>query len=48
MGEVGGGLLQRGSGCDMEDSDGGGKIQLTPFHAFLQTSTSSLKHMARE
>lgn len=25
------GELQRGSGCDMKYSDGGGKIQLTPF-----------------
>lgn len=27
----GGGAPQRGSGCDMKYSDGGGKIQLAPF-----------------
>lgn len=38
------GELQRGSGCDMKYSDGGGKIQLTPF--FLWTGASFLQHMA--
>lgn len=35
MGEVGERRrrgVQSGSGCDMEYSDGGGSIQLTPFH----------------
>lgn len=33
--EGGVGALQNGSGCDVEYSDGGGRIQLTPFHAFF-------------
>lgn len=43
--------VRSGSGCDVEYSDGGGKIQLTPFHPFfffLQPLASSLKHMGRE
>lgn len=37
-------------GCDIEYSDGGGRIQLTPFHAlfFLQPLASSLKQMGVE
>lgn len=42
-GEKGG--LQSGSGCDMEYSDGGGRIQLTPFHAFF--AAPCMKHMGR-
>lgn len=44
--------VQGGSGCDVEYSDGGGGIQLTPFlflfSFLLQAPASSLKHMARE
>ena len=45
-----GGGVQSGSGCDMEYSDGGGNIQLTPFHFlffFLPLLASSLRHMGK-